>query len=239
MRLVLVLLLLVPFAATPASAAPLADLSNIEALRAEALRLVNADRKRKGLAPLERDETLERASQEHAEDMARRRYFKHRGRDGRTAFTRYKDAGGNPHVTHGENLAACYSCKTPGLARVAKMQKRLMNSRGHRSNIMHERFTRFGFGIAYRPGANGRGRAYAVQTFSSTPQSSAERNRLGLAIGSVGPAEGVRRVVRHRKSVRTRVVKRRSLRKMLRWPFGRKRTTGRERTAGQKRTTGR
>ena len=161
-----ILLLLAILFAAPAAA--LAE-PTLDEMRARALELVNHDRRRRGRKPLVRDATLEAASQEHAEDMAERRYFSHKGRDGRRARKRYLDQGGSSRVSHGENLASCRGCPAVDGARIKRFHRNLMRSRGHRVNILRRGFTRFGYGLARRQDRNGRWRIYAVQTFSSTP----------------------------------------------------------------------
>ena len=162
MRIILVIALLL--------AAPAAHAASptLEEMRAQALELVNRDRRKRGRKPLKPDATLGAASQEHAEDMARRRYFNHRGKDGRRAHRRYLDQGGSRRVTHGENLAGCFGCPPVDRARVQRLHRNLMRSRDHKVNILRREFTRFGYGLA-RVKEGGKWRIYAVQTFSSEP----------------------------------------------------------------------
>ena len=188
MRLLLVLALLLT--ATPAVAQ-----ATLESIRERALELNNRDRVKRGRRPLKRDAALDRAAQVHAEDMLKRRYFSHRGKDGRRARQRYLDVGGSRRVSHGENIAVCRNgCPPPDDARLKRLQRNWMRSRGHRVNILRREFTRFGYGLAYRKGS-----LYAVQTFSSEPP----------AHPSAGPpVNQVRRVVKPRRTTK-RVVKRR------------------------------
>ena len=195
MRLLIILSLLL--VAAPASAE---GGGALESIREKALVLTNRDRVKRGRAPLERDEALDRAAQAHAEDMLRRKYFSHKGKDGRRARRRYLDAGGSRRVSHGENIATCRGCPAPGDARLKRLQRNWMRSRGHRVNILRREFTRFGYGLAYR-----NKRLYAVQTFSSEPP----KHGVGGP-----PVNEVRRKVR-------RVVKRKP-RKRLRLRFWRR-----------------
>ena len=185
MRFLVVLALLLP--ATPA----LADA--LESIRERALELNNRDRVKRGRKALKRDAALDRAAQVHAEDMLRRRYFSHKGKDGRRARQRYLDSGGSRRVSHGENIAVCRNgCPPPDDARLKRLQRNWMRSRGHRVNILRREFTRFGYGLAYR-----KGRLYAVQTFSSEPPAhDANPNVSG------SPVNTVRRVVKPRRTVR-------------------------------------
>ena len=163
MRFIIVLALVL---AAPASFAAEPTLGE---MRAQALELVNRDRRKRGRKPLVADPTLEAASQEHAEDMARRRYFAHRGKDGRRAHRRFLDQGGSRRVNHGENLAGCFGCPPVDRARIKRLHRNLMRSRDHKVNILRREFTRFGYGLARKRDRDGRWRIYAVQTFSSTP----------------------------------------------------------------------
>ena len=193
MRFLLVLAFLLAFPA--AHAAPL----SLDEMRAQALALVNHDRRRHGRKPLKLDETLQAASQEHAEDMARRRYFNHRGKDGRRAHRRFLDRGGSRRVTHGENLAGCFGCPPVDRARIKRLQRNLMRSRDHKVNILRREFTRFGYGLATKK-EGGRWRIYAVQTFSSEPPAAGAHDPMVMPTRKV-----VRKVRRVRKKRRWRL----------------------------------
>ena len=81
--------------ATPAqgcpAAAPAAE--RAERTRATILCLLNEERARHGLQPLERNAVLEAASQRHSEDMARRHFFAHTTPDGMNPRERIYAAG--------------------------------------------------------------------------------------------------------------------------------------------------
>jgi uncharacterized protein YkwD len=70
------------------------------------LDLVNRDRKKAGLPPVEWDETAAKAGQRHAEDMASKGFTGHIGSDGSMPELRHTDAGGSAMVM--EN-AACFA----------------------------------------------------------------------------------------------------------------------------------
>ncbi len=105
---------------------------------AEMLRLINHERARIGLAPLAADAELTAVARSHSADMLRRGYFAHTSPEGRSPFDRI-DAAGIRYRTAGENLA---------LAPTLEMAHTgLMNSPGHRANILRPEFGRVGIGI--------------------------------------------------------------------------------------------
>lgn len=102
------------------------------------LDLVNHERLANGLQPLVLDPELTEVARRHSADMFTRGYFAHDTPEGRTPFDRMKDA--NVHfLTAGENLALA---PTLSIAHTG-----LMNSPGHRANILRPQFGRVGIGI--------------------------------------------------------------------------------------------
>ena len=107
-------------------------------LEAQMLVLINKERQQRGLQPLKADPELTAVARAHSRDMFQRGYFAHVDPDGKDPFDRIKAA----HVsflTAGENLALA---PTLQLAHTG-----LMNSPGHRANILHPAFGRVGIGI--------------------------------------------------------------------------------------------
>ncbi len=123
----------VPLPFTVKSAPPRAD------LEAAMLALVNAERaKVGGLRPLAADAETVEVSRAHSGDMFERGYFAHVTPEGRTPFDRLR-AAKLGYRAAGENLA---------LARTLDMAHTgLMNSPGHRANILNPAFGRVGIGI--------------------------------------------------------------------------------------------
>ena len=107
-------------------------------LEAEMLELINAERVEVGLAPLGADLELTIVARQHSVDMFARGYFAHTTPEGRSPFDRIS-AADIPFLTAGENLALA-----PTL-RIAHTG--LMNSPGHRANILRPEFGRVGIGI--------------------------------------------------------------------------------------------
>ena len=107
-------------------------------LEAEMLDLVNKERVKAGLARLAPDPELREVARRHSTDMFQRGYFAHATPEGRSPFDRIREAG-YTFRTAGENLALA---PTLTIAHTG-----LMNSPGHRANILQPQFGRVGIGI--------------------------------------------------------------------------------------------
>ncbi len=107
-------------------------------LEAQMLQLVNQERALAGLAPLAPDPELTEVARQHSADMFERGYFAHVTPDGTTPYDRIT-AAGITFRTAGENLALAPT--------LALAHSGLMNSPGHRANILHSDFGRVGIGI--------------------------------------------------------------------------------------------
>jgi uncharacterized protein YkwD len=107
-------------------------------LEAEMLRLVNKERIAARLRVLAPDPELTEVARRHSADMFARGYFAHDTPEGRDPFDRMR-ANEVRFLTAGENLA---------LARTVQIAHTgLMNSSGHRANILRPEFGRVGIGI--------------------------------------------------------------------------------------------
>jgi uncharacterized protein YkwD len=107
-------------------------------LEAEMLQLVNRERVAAGLKPLEADPDLLPVARAHSTDMFERGYFSHYTPEGRSPFDRITEANVSFKIA-GENLALA---PTLTMAHTG-----LMNSPGHRANILRPEFGRVGIGI--------------------------------------------------------------------------------------------
>jgi uncharacterized protein YkwD/uncharacterized membrane protein required for colicin V production len=102
------------------------------------LDLVNQERTSRGLVALTMDEPLREVARAHAGDMFARGYFAHNTPEGVDPFERMRDAGIFFGIA-GENLA---------LAPTLDMAHNgLMNSPGHRANILRPEFRKVGIGV--------------------------------------------------------------------------------------------
>lgn len=107
-------------------------------LEAQMLELVNKERTSRGLKPLTADPEMTNVARAHSMDMFVRGYFAHENPDGKDPFQRMRDAQVK-FLTAGENLA---------LAQTLEMaHTNLMNSPGHKANILQPAFGRLGIGI--------------------------------------------------------------------------------------------
>jgi len=120
------------------------QISDTEELAMEVIDLTNAEREKHGLHPLEFDDELMKLAQIRAEEVSVK--YSHTRPDG----TRISKTYGC-----GENVGAKKSAK--------KQVTSWMNSKGHRTNILLERYTSIGVGC-YKADD---GRTYWVQIFKS------------------------------------------------------------------------
>jgi uncharacterized protein YkwD/uncharacterized membrane protein required for colicin V production len=101
------------------------------------LKLLNTERRQRGLKPLRMDDELRQVARSHSKDMLARGYFAHESPDGRGPFDRLK-AAGIQYRAAGENLALAPDVTTA--------HRGLMESPGHRANILRREFGRVGIG---------------------------------------------------------------------------------------------
>lgn len=110
------------------------------------LDLVNDERTQRGIAPLAWDERLVPVARAHSTEMFQLKYFSHESPVSGSPFDRLR-AAGITYSRAGENLAYAQS--------VAVAHRALMDSPGHRENILRPEFTRIGIGVI-NAGAYGR-----------------------------------------------------------------------------------
>ncbi len=99
--------------------------------------LVNREREANGLAPVVMDEPLRRLARSHSQDMLARGYFSHYTPDGLSPFDRM-NASDIEYTYAGENLALAPSTELA--------MQGLMDSPGHRANILNPNFNKLGIG---------------------------------------------------------------------------------------------
>lgn len=103
--------------------------------------LTNAARMQHGLPILEWEEPLRETARKHSEDMAANNYFSHTNPEGESPFDRMQDDGITFRMA-GENLAA-------GQPSSIFAHEGLMNSTGHRENILNDGFRQLAVGVAF------------------------------------------------------------------------------------------
>lgn len=109
-----------------------------EDLEAKMLVLVNEERQKVGLQPLKFDPEMLVVARDHSRDMFARGYFSHITPEGLSPFDRMKKAKVR-FLSAGENLALGQTLNI--------CHRGLMNSPGHRRNILNPLFGRVGIGI--------------------------------------------------------------------------------------------
>jgi len=109
-----------------------------EVSETEMFRLVNDERRKVGLPNLIYSGPLRDAARVYGEEMVRNGYFSHYSRDGKSPADRATQVGID-FLVLGENLAFAPD--------VAIAHDGLMNSPGHRANILSKDFNRLGIGV--------------------------------------------------------------------------------------------
>ena len=127
-----------PTPAPPTATAPPATTTGLTANEQEMFNLVNKERTSRGIAALKVDATLVKTARLKSQDMVNNNYFAHQSPTYGSPFDLMKKYGVT-YRTAGENLAANNS--------VAAAHTALMNSPGHRENILNASYNYIGIGI--------------------------------------------------------------------------------------------
>ena len=117
---------------------PTDNISGLTAEEQQMINLVNQERTSRGLKPLTVDMTLVKTARMKSNDMIAKNYFAHQSPTYGSPFDLMKSQGVT-YRTAGENLA--------GAGSVQSAHNNLMNSPGHRANILNPNFTHIGIGI--------------------------------------------------------------------------------------------
>lgn len=104
----------------------------------EMFRMVNTERVKAGLQPVFFDDALRDVARAHSQDMFARGYFSHYTPEGLSPFDRMEQASID-YSYAGENLALAPSTELA--------MQGLMNSPGHRANILNPNFRKIGIGV--------------------------------------------------------------------------------------------
>jgi len=144
------------------------QLSNLEELKDYMLDLINQDRLADNLSPVKRDSYSDTIAQSHAEDMLEREYFSHWNLEGLGPDHRYAFSGGIESAQ--ENISFHSRTSSSGTPisifnweiQLDDIQAGLMDSPGHRENILYPYHTHVGIGLAYGPS---KGKVYLSQEF--------------------------------------------------------------------------
>ncbi|MBG9657733.1 serine protease [Cytobacillus firmus] len=115
--------------------------------------ITNAERVNHGLPVLEWDDTVKETSRKHSSDMAENNYFDHTNLQGLSPFDRMQ-ADEVSFMLAGENLAS-------GQFSSIFAHEGLMNSLGHRKNILRADYEFLGVGVAF----NSKSQPYYTENF--------------------------------------------------------------------------
>lgn len=134
------------------------------------LELINADRAKVGAQALAFDGSLNAAAEDHSSWMIATDTFSHTGAGGSDPGTRMKAAGYvfSGAWSWGENIAWASTRAPAGLQdEVLLLHTNLMNSAGHRANILNAGFREIGVGFAVGQYGSYEG-AFVTEDFAST-----------------------------------------------------------------------
>jgi len=145
-------------AASPAGAGKDDAFTTTAAAEQTIWKLLNVDRAHAGLPPLAWDAELAKVARGHSADMQAHGFFGHVSPTTGTAADRTRKAGVDAMLIL-ENVARAF---TPGEA-----ERGLMNSPGHRANILNREARRVGVGVVYDPASR---EILVTQLFSKPPE---------------------------------------------------------------------
>jgi uncharacterized protein YkwD len=157
------------------------------------LELVNEDRAAAGLPALAWDERAAEVARAHSREMRATGLVAHVSPTTGSAADRVRAAGIKTAAVL-ENIARAYG--------VAEAQAGLMNSPGHRANLMSRAVTHLGVGIVFGDAVAGRREMFVTQVFTRIapvidPLRAAERLRGELErVRSLGRDDGLERIAR-------------------------------------------
>lgn len=127
-----------PAQPAPAQPAPSQSVAGLTADEQQMLNSINSERSRNGLAPLTADLQLTKLARMKSQDMISGNYFSHQSPTYGSPFDMMRNYGVS-YRTAAENIA--------GNGSVAGAHTSLMNSPGHRANILGRQYTSVGIGI--------------------------------------------------------------------------------------------
>ncbi len=137
-----------------------APVATTEEAERRLLALVNRDRQAAGLAALQWDERVANVSRAHSEEMRRTKNVAHISPTTGSAADRVRTAKIKTAVVL-ENVARAYG--------VGEAHQGLMNSPGHRANIMARSATHIGIGTVFGEEVSGRREIFITQVFTRVP----------------------------------------------------------------------
>ncbi len=118
---------------------PAPDVAGLSADEQQMLNLINEERAKAGVAPLQADMRLVQSARKKSQDMIDNNYFSHTSPTLGSFAELIRSTTGGDYGYIGENLA--------GAPSVEIAHKNLMNSEGHRKNILNPNYTHIGIGV--------------------------------------------------------------------------------------------
>jgi Ca2+-binding RTX toxin-like protein len=135
------------------------------------LQLINAERAKVGAQPLAFDDNLNTAAEHHSSWMINTDTFSHTGVNGSSPGDRMESADYDfsGSWAWGENIA-WRSARSPSgfVDEVEQMHISLMNSPGHKANILNDNFREIGIGLEVGPYSRFEDAAFITQDFAKT-----------------------------------------------------------------------
>ncbi|MBM7556221.1 CAP domain-containing protein [Halanaerobacter jeridensis] len=114
--------------------------NQMQTMKKEVVNLVNQERQKRGLKPYQHYSKLANVAQKKAEDMRDNNYFSHQSPTYGSPFEMLKEFN-IQYSAAGENIAR-------GQRTAEEVMNSWMNSPGHRKNILSEKYTHIGVGLA-------------------------------------------------------------------------------------------
>jgi uncharacterized protein YkwD len=125
-----------------------ARIQHLRDLEARIFHLTNEARRKNGLAPLLKDESLAAAARDHSDDMLRRKFFAHENPDGVSIKERIP-AYSQSVSRVGENIWGGSGQDYSDSRLMARLiVDGWMSSPGHRANILNPDYTHLGVGVS-------------------------------------------------------------------------------------------
>lgn len=168
-------------------------MSIADSFEMQMLALINQERAAAGLGALKLNAKLNDSAETHSEWMLTADVFSHTGPGGSSAQDRMEDAGYvfSGSWTWGENIAWQSERGLPGISDdVADLHRSLMNSPGHRANILNPAFVEIGIGIEQGQFTTGGSTWNAVNVTQNFARSSADNGGDGTGGGTPGVISG-------------------------------------------------
>lgn len=116
------------------------NISDVQTLETEVVKLVNAERSKRGLQTLQQDWQVSRVARYKSQDMINKGYFAHQSPTFGSPF-KMMESFNIKFSAAAENIA--YGQRTP-----QEVMNSWMNSPGHRNNILSPIYTHMGCGLA-------------------------------------------------------------------------------------------